>query len=287
MPTTVSSIRAWGRNDLNSVWGRVLNLVPIMDPQAQRNVADVMFGAFLEVVLHGRDEYRPFLANPAAGLAWLGPNVRFVNEYSAADETPIANFDEDADLTTGSAPAVRISGTDLARWHEVQLPLKWDRPRHASGASSAGIERTTPGFRNCASILPARTRRSRQLSFNLAMSDKSPLEDDPDTDWKRPDSIDFHIVLTDRDGREAAVALSSVQLLYPPIEVTTRKFAFLDAVDPSEPIFQRYAIPTQDLQGIDRRQHRVDPVPLRRDAGRRRRSGRRRHGRSDPSAGAG
>ena len=47
------------------------------------------------------------------------------------------------------------------------------------------------------------------------------------------------------------MALSSLQPLYPPIEVTTRKFAFLDAVDPSEPIFQRYTIPTVDLEGID------------------------------------
>ncbi len=59
------------------------------------------------------------------------------------------------------------------------------------------------------------------------MSDKSPLEEDAER--KTPDSIDFHIVLTDRDGRDATMALSSLQLLYAPIEVTT----------------------TQSLQGID------------------------------------
>jgi hypothetical protein len=87
------------------------------------------------------------------------------------------------------------------------------------------------------------------LSFSLAMSDKSPLEDD--LEWEKPDSIDFHIMLTDRAGRSASIALSNLQPLYPPIEVTTRKFALLDAVDPSEPVFQRYAIPTKGLQGID------------------------------------
>ena len=241
---------AWGRNDLSSVWGRVLNLVPIMDPDAQRNVANVMFGAFLEVVLHGRDEYRPFLANPAAGFAWLGPNIRFVNEFAAADETPIANFDEDADLTTGSASGVRISGSDLARWFEVQLPLKWDHL--ATQAAVIGWNRTddskVPELRI---DVPASNARNRQLSFSLAMSDASPLDEDADTAWKKPDSIDFHVVLTDRNGREAAVTLSSLRPLYPPIEVATRKFAFLDAVDLSEPIFQRYAIATQDLHGID------------------------------------
>jgi hypothetical protein len=242
---------AWGRNDLSGgMWGRTLNVVPIMDPEAQRNVADVLFGAFLEVVLHERDEYRPFLANPSAGLAWLGPNIRFVNEYSAADETPIANFDEDADLTTGSAPGVRLSGTSLARWHETELPLKWNDLD--TQAAVIGWHRTDDNTVPELRIdLPEPSARSRQLTFSLAMSDDSPLEDDADEEWKRPDSIDFHIVLTDREGREATVALSSLQPLYPPIEVTTRKFAFLDAVDPSEPIFQRYTIPTVDLEGID------------------------------------
>ena len=45
--------------------------------------------------------------------------------------------------------------------------------------------------------------------------------------------------------------MSSLQLLYKSIEVTTRKFAFLDAVDPSEPVFQRYAVPLDGVQGID------------------------------------
>ncbi len=241
---------SWGRNDLSDVWGRALNLVTIMDPDAQRNVAKVLFGAFLEVVLNDRGEYRAFLETPASGRAWLGQNVQFVNEYSAADETPIANFDEDADLTTGSIPGVQISGTGLARWYETQLPLKWNDL--ATESAAIGWHRTDDAKPPELRIdLDATPDLDRQLSFSLAMSDKSPLEED--ADWKMPDSIDFHVVLTDRNGREASIALSSLQLLYKPIEVTTRKLAFLDTVDPSEPIFQRYAIPLQSIEGIDGR----------------------------------
>jgi hypothetical protein len=241
---------SWGRNDLSDVWGRALNLVAIMDPEAQRNVAKVLFGAFLEVVLKDRGEYRAFLENPASGRTWLGQDVQFVNEYSAADETPIANFDEDANLTTGSTPGVHISGTGLARWYETQLPLKWNDL--ATESAAIGWNRTDDAKPPELRIdLDATPNHDRKLSFSLAMSDKSPLEED--ADWKIPDSIDFHVVLTDRDGREASIALSSLQLLYKPIEVTTRKLAFLDAVDPSEPIFQRYAIPLQSIEGIDGR----------------------------------
>ncbi len=266
---------SWGRNDLSDVWGRALNLVTIMDPDAQRNVAKVLFGAFLEVVLNDRGEYRAFLENPASGRAWLGQDVQFVNEYSAADETPIANFDEDADLTTGSTPGVQISGTGLARWYETQLPLKWNDL--ATESAAIGWNRTDDAKPPELRIdLDATPDHDRQLSFSLAMSDKSPLEED--ADWKMPDSIDFHVVLTDRDGREASIALSSLQLLYKPIEVTTRKLAFLDAVDPSEPIFQRYAIPTAEHRGYRRPEHCDHAFSLRRDTCRIDLSGRRRDG---------
>ena len=189
-----------------------------------------------------------FSRTPPPALLGSETSVEFINEFTAADETSIANFEEDADLTTGSAPDVRISGTDLALWYEVQIPLKWNDLD--SEAALIAWNRTDDNAAPELRIdLDGAHTPDRQLSFSLAMSDKSPLEDD--LEWEKPDSIDFHIMLTDRAGRSASIALSSLQPLYPPIEVTTRKFALLDSVDPSEPVFQRYAIPTKGLQGID------------------------------------
>src|SRR5262249_10109846 len=116
---------AWGRNDLGPGWGQVLNLVPIIDPIAQRRVASVLFGAFFEVVLKERFEYEPFLRNPARSMQWLGP-IEFVNQFGAANEITLADYEEDDDLTTGSLPDVTISATNLARWYEMLVPLKWD-----------------------------------------------------------------------------------------------------------------------------------------------------------------
>jgi len=87
------------------------------------------------------------------------------------------------------------------------------------------------------------------VSFSLAMSDSSPLDDE--APWTAPESIDFHVEATDRAGHRAAVALSALQPLYAPIAVTTRKLALLDAVDPSEPVFQRYTIPLDHFDGVD------------------------------------
>ena len=239
---------AWGRNDLGDAAGALLNLAPIMDADTQRRVAEVVFGAFFEVVLHERNEYRGFLANPASGIAWLPP-VQFINQYAAANETPIANFEEDDDLTTGSSPGVRITAVDLARWHEIQVPLKWDDLD--SEAALIGWNRTDDAVVPELHIDVEQAQiPGGQLSFSLAMANASPL-DDEDAKWTPPESIDFHILVTDRDGHDASVALSSVQPLYPAISGTPRKFAFLDGVDSSEPIFQRYSIPFDRFVGVD------------------------------------
>jgi dienelactone hydrolase len=239
---------AWGRNDLGPGWGHVLNLAPIIDPTAQRRVAGALFDAFLDVVLKQRSDYLPFVRNPARGLAWLGPNVEFVNQFTAADEVVLANYEEDDDLTTGSLPDVTISATNLARWYEVLVPLKWDDidSEAALLAWNRDDARPPPDYRIDVGDgdLPDGT-----LSFALAMADVSPL--DEGADWKPPDAIDFHVVVSDRTGHSAAIALSDIQSLYPPIEVTTRKARWLDPVDASEPVFQRYTIPLDRFTGVD------------------------------------
>jgi hypothetical protein len=225
----------------------MLNLVPIMDPIAQRRVASVLFDAFLEVVLKQRAEYEPFLRNPSSGAQWLGP-VEFVNQFAAANEVTLADYEEDDDLTTGSQPDVTISATNLARWYEKLVPLKWDDidSEAALLAWNRADDRPPPEYRIDIDDLDV---PDGTVSFELAMADVNPLDDD--ADWTPPDSIDFHVVVADRAGRTAAIALSDIQPLYAPIKVTTRKAAWLDPVDPSEPVFQRYTIPLDRFAGVD------------------------------------
>jgi hypothetical protein len=239
---------AWGRNDLGPGWGAMLNLVPIIDPTVQRRVACALFDAFLDVVLQRRTEYEPFLRNPARGLQWLGSDVAFVNQFAAADEVTLANYEEDDDLTTGTLPNVTVSATNLARWYEALVPLKWDDidSEAALLAWNRTDERPAPDYRI---DIDDADVPDGALSFALAMADVSPLDDD--ADWTPPDSIDFHVVVADSKGHSAQVALSDIQPLYAPIKATTRKARWLDPVDPSEPVFQRYTIPLDRFTGVD------------------------------------
>jgi hypothetical protein len=62
----------WGRDDLGPPFGNLLNLQPIIDAQIQRRLAQVLFSAFLEVVLHDDERYRALFVNPERGREWLG-----------------------------------------------------------------------------------------------------------------------------------------------------------------------------------------------------------------------
>jgi dienelactone hydrolase len=239
----------WGRADLPAPFRQLLNLVPIMDADAQRRVAKVLFSAFLESTFDPGSRYRAFLAEPAAGAAWTGDGIAWLTDFQEGRAQVIADFEEDDDLGTGSRPGVRIETSGLTRWRELDVPLKW-RPRD-SAAVLVGWDRadddTAPTYRF---ILDQSSSGVSQLAFSLAMSGESPLADDA-ADWEAPDAIDFTIELTDRSGHSASLPLSTRQSLAAPVSLTTRKFGVLDGNARSEPILQRFAFPLATFEGVD------------------------------------
>jgi dienelactone hydrolase len=115
----------WGNQDTGLFRSWALNLGGIMDGDAQRDVARVYFGAFLEIVLNGRDEYRPLFRDARYGAAWL-PSTYFINQYSSSAEAIIADFEEDIDPTTLTVPGGRIATMHLSKWFETGNELKYD-----------------------------------------------------------------------------------------------------------------------------------------------------------------
>ncbi len=238
----------WGRTDAGPPWSWLLNLEPIMDAEAQRRIAKAAFSAFLEAVLLDRAEFRGFFENPASARAWLG-DVQFVNQYADAQRVVIADYEEDDDLSTATRSGGHITSHDLSRWREVEVALKWDDLD--SAAVVIGWERdeggAAPEYRM---VFDEPLPLSKHIEFALAMSDGSPLEDEA-AEWETPASLDFNVVLTDASGHSAGVALSSVQLLYAPVSVETRKLGVLDDLDTSEPVFQHYALPIAAFGALD------------------------------------
>jgi len=240
---------SWGRVDLSRPWSTMLNLVPIMDAESQRKVARVVLSAFVETVLHDDGGYRAFLADPAAGRAWLGDGVEFLADYADGKATVLADFEEDDDLSTGTMAGARISTTGLTRWKEVDVPLKWNARDSVAALVgwSRGADAANAEYRLTLATSPV---GATALALSLAMSEESPLAD-PDAEWSAPDSLDFTLEIADRAGHTASVAIASRQPLYPPVSLTTRKFQIFDDVDRSEPVLQRYLFPLERFVGID------------------------------------
>jgi hypothetical protein len=123
----------WGPNDNGTRSSRILALDALMPPEDQREMALVYVTAFLEATLKGEKRYLPLFADHRVAGGWLPPTM-YVTRYQHASFRPVAEFEEDVDLTTGTEPGVRIEGDSLGTWKESGLYL---RSRNRASTSSS------------------------------------------------------------------------------------------------------------------------------------------------------
>ena len=113
----------WGNKDNGPRSGRYLDLRGLLSPEQQRQFSKVVIGAFLEATLHGKSEYLPLFRDHRVAGAWL-PKTMYITRFEESGFRPLATFDEDVDVTTGTAPGVKISGDSLGTWKEMALVLR-------------------------------------------------------------------------------------------------------------------------------------------------------------------
>ena len=77
----------------------------------------------MEATLHGKSEYLPMFRDHRVAGAWL-PKTMYITRFQESGFKPLATFDEDVDVTTGSVPGVTISADSLATWKENALNLR-------------------------------------------------------------------------------------------------------------------------------------------------------------------
>lgn len=138
----------WGRTDAGAPLSWLLNLKPLMPGPEQRRISKTYIAAFLEATLHGRREYVPLFEDWRVAREWL-PATLYINRYRDASYVPLASFEEDADITTTTAPGGRIAGENLSIWREGRIPwregdrgsngvfLGWNRAKSAPAPAYA------------------------------------------------------------------------------------------------------------------------------------------------------
>lgn len=113
----------WGNKDNGPRSGRYLDLRGLITEDEQRQFSKVTIGAFMEATLHGKTEYLPMFRDHRAAGTWL-PKTMYITRFQESGFKPLATFDEDVDVTTGSMRGVTLSGDSLATWKENPLVLR-------------------------------------------------------------------------------------------------------------------------------------------------------------------
>lgn len=274
----------WGRSDAGYPIGWFLNLKPLLPPEDQRRIARVYLSAFLEATLHEKTEYRALFRDPRAGKAWL-PDTAYVSRYRDASYRPLAGFQEDADVTTTTAPGGRIAGRDLSVWREGRIPyrstdrsadraynglfLGWNREEDEDKALQPELALTLPEGAAAAWKLNAASR----LVLSVAVLDKDAprvKEEKEDDSKSGPDkkkdkkkekktddaqdrpAPDFTVLLESAGGASASRPLSEIGLLPAPVKTQFTKLKVLDSFayeNAAEPVFQTISVPLAAFAG--------------------------------------
>ena len=113
----------WGAHDNGPRSARILELGGLLPPEDQREFGRVFVSSFLEITLKGDDRYRPLFRDHRVAGGWL-PGTMYITRFMDASFRPLADFEEDIDVTTGSAPGVTLYGADFSTWREGRLDLR-------------------------------------------------------------------------------------------------------------------------------------------------------------------
>jgi hypothetical protein len=155
----------WGARDNGRRSGRILDLRTLMEPEQQRRFAEVYISAFLDATLRGDKRYLPLFRDHRVAAGWL-PKTMYITRFEESTFRPVAAFEEDIDLTTGSVAGVTLEADSVATWRENRLVLRTaNSPAEGSSQYNNAV---TIGWNNRIAGEDT-TRMGRAASFTITL----------------------------------------------------------------------------------------------------------------------
>ena len=248
----------WGREDMSPPGSWLLNLAPIIPAEQQRDIAKVYISAFLDATLKRDARFMPLFKDPRAGSSWL-PNRAYVSQFTDSTFEPIADFEDDLDVTTGAA-GVRIAADGFALWREEELEHRDERKQGTSavvlgwrGGSDAVYEiqlsDTFWAGKEAADVLTLSVTGSTEKV--PAEDEGSESDEESDADAADPTAGPvFTIESVDSTGAIRRVRSDAVASIAPPLKVRYFKSERRnkDAYNTDwDPVLQTVDVPIADL----------------------------------------
>ena len=129
----------WGNKDNGPRSARRLDLRGLIDGEAQREFGKIYISAFLETTLRDKPGYMPMFRDHRAIGGWL-PETMYITQFASSSFRPLATFEEDIDVTTGTAHGVKLRGDSLGLWREELLDLRsQNRPTTSSSQQNNAL----------------------------------------------------------------------------------------------------------------------------------------------------
>jgi dienelactone hydrolase len=132
----------------NSVWrnkdngprsARRLDLRGLLETEEQMEFARIYISAFLDYTLKGERGSLPLFRDHRVAGDWL-PKTMYITRFQDSSYRALAEFDEDIDVTTGTAVGVHLEGDSLSTWRERTLNLRSsNRPTTSSSQQSQAV----------------------------------------------------------------------------------------------------------------------------------------------------
>lgn len=123
----------WGPHDNGPRSPRILDLRGLIPAEDQQRFAEIYVSAFVDIVTKGDKRYLPIFRDHRVIGQWL-PETMYITRFETSTFRPLAGFEEDIDVTTGTEHGVRIQGDSLASWRESILFLRSSNRNNTSAS---------------------------------------------------------------------------------------------------------------------------------------------------------
>lgn len=113
----------WGNKDNGPRSARLLDLRGLISPEEQRDFGKLYISAFLDATLKGDKRYLPLFRDHRVAGQWL-PKTMYITRFEDNNYRPVASFEEDVDVTSGTVAGVTLRADSIASWKEGLLTFR-------------------------------------------------------------------------------------------------------------------------------------------------------------------